>query len=152
MANVPTVEEVSGAIINVVKDMHIRVGDAVPVMMVQVKLGSRYRADELNAAFAYMEGQGMIEEAPGNCIQLTQEGYGPEPTTDEIERAILDEIGGFNLRPGQSIPFQAVWPNLMLKGYRSEEMQAATEGMRAKGYFESGDGLSFLTDKGYAAV
>lgn len=152
MAALPSPEDTAEQIIEIIKDMNVRAGEIAPQMAVQQKLGTGYRADDINAALQYMVEEGLIEPARDGFIKLTQKGYGDEPATEEIARALLDEVGSYDIRPGEVIPVRAIGPKLMLRGYKGEEANNALEHLAAQGFVELRDGTPFLTEAGYREI
>lgn len=152
MAKLPTPEETAAAMIEVWKDMNIRAGESAPVTAAQVKLGSNYRADDINAALAHMQEAGLIESGRPGFVKLTQAGYGPEPSSDEIKRAVLDAIGEFSIRPGEVVPSQPIWMALMKQGYNGQEFATAIDSLAADGMIEMRNGTAFLTNAGFEAI
>ena len=74
MATLPTLDETIRAILDAAKSYDPRPGEIVPLMGVQMKLGTGYRADDLNAAFSEMERREWIEFS-GKFFKLTDQGF-----------------------------------------------------------------------------
>jgi Mn-dependent DtxR family transcriptional regulator len=152
MAKLPTPEETGEAILQIMKDMNIRAGEVAPLMGIQVKLGPNYRADDINAALTHLQQKDLIEPAQSGFIKLTQAGYGPEPSLDEIAGAVLDVTGEYSIRPGDVLPTQGIAIKLMQRGYSGSEISSAIESLAADGLVELRDGTPFLTTAGFESL
>lgn len=153
IAKLPTPEETGEAIIEIWKDMNIRAGEIAPMQTVQVKLlGQGYRTKGMNAALEYMHKAGLIVPARAGFVRLTQEGYDPEPSNDEIKRVVLNAIGDLSIQPGDVVQRQPVWIKLMNQGYNGSEFANAIETMAAEGLVEMRNDAAFLTDAGFTAI
>lgn len=152
MAKLPTPDETSVEILDIVKAMNVRAGETAPLMAIQQKLGPDYRADDINAALAYMQENGLIEPARAGHIKLTQAGYGPEPSSEEIQRAVLDVIGDYSIRPGEVLPTQGIAINLMKQGYSGQEIANAIDALAEQGMVEIKNSSPFLTEAGFAKI
>jgi hypothetical protein len=152
MPKLPTPEETSEVILDAIKDMKVRAGETAPLMGIQQRLGPSYRAEDINVALQHMQEQGLIEPARPGFVTLTQAGYGQEPSTEEISRAVLDEIGRYQIRPGEAVPVQAIAPQLMMNGLKGDEIGDAIDALVAEGLLELRNGTAFLTESGFEAI
>ena len=115
-------------------------------------VGRTYRADELNEAIQHLVAIGQLEASRSGHVRLTQAGYGPEPSQDEIERTILDAVGEYGVRPGDAIPIQAIVPRMMERHYRNTEIAAGLDALRARNLLKEREGTLFLTEAGFAEI
>jgi hypothetical protein len=152
MAKLPTPEETGDRIIDIIKEMNVRAGETAPIMGIQQRLGSNYRANDIQAAFDHLQHAGKLEPARDGFVKLTQAGYGPEPSSDEITRAVLDVLGDYSIRAGDALPTQPIAINLMKQGYSGGEIADAIEGLAADGLVELRNDTPFLTEEGFAAI
>lgn len=152
MAELPTPEETGDRIIDIIKGMNVRAGEIAPIMGIRQHLGPYYRTDDLQAAFDHLEQAGKIEPARDGFVKLTQAGYGPEPSSDEIKRAVLDVLGDYSIRAGDALPMQPIAIALMKQGYSGSEIGDAIEGLATDKLVEMRNGTAFLTDDGFAAI
>jgi hypothetical protein len=77
MAELPTVADVARAILDASKSFNPRPGTSIPMLAVFLKLSERgFVSDELNAGFASMQADGLIEPS-GNprFFRLTEAGF-----------------------------------------------------------------------------
>ncbi|SJM68621.1 hypothetical protein FM111_13475 [Brevundimonas diminuta 3F5N] len=74
MAKLPTIEETIRAILDAAQTYNPRPGEIIPLMGVQMKVGTRFVADDLNKAFEEMGKRGWVEGS-GNFFKLTEAGF-----------------------------------------------------------------------------
>ena len=74
MAQIPTIEQTTRAILHTIATYNVRAGEIVALMGIQMKLQD-YRADDLNAALNDMGERGLIEPARTGFIKLTEAGF-----------------------------------------------------------------------------
>ncbi|GBQ39961.1 hypothetical protein [Acidocella aminolytica] len=76
------------------------------------------------------------------------------PTTEQVERRILDQIAALNVRSGEIFEPLRIHMKLQQQGLRAAEINGALQSMGDKGWFENASSLKFLklTDAGYAAI
>jgi hypothetical protein len=153
MAQLPTPEALAAQIIRIMKeDYKARAGVIVPLPGIQTKLGISVRADDINAAVAYMLQEELIEGSRGKFIKLTDKGYGEPPSNVEVQRAVLAVLKQLGIRSGDVLPLRPISQNLMTRGYTGDEIADALEALVADGRAEDQSGKIFLTDKGFAAI
>ena len=152
MAKLPTPEETGDRIIDIIKGMNVRAGEIAPIIGIQQHLGPDYRVNDIQTAFDHLQQAGKIDPARAGFVKLTQAGYGPEPSNDEIKRAVLDVLGSYSIRAGDALPTQPIAINLMKQGYSGGEIADAIDGLATDGLVEMRNDTAFLTDDGFAAI
>lgn len=76
MATVPTPEETARAIAAcMVNEYNVRAGEIVPLGGIQMKLHPEFKADDINAALAFMQEFNWIAPARSGFISLTEVGF-----------------------------------------------------------------------------
>ena len=76
MAVVPTPEDAGRAILKcAVNEYNVRPGEIAPIMGIQMKLQSAYRADDLNAGLEFLLEKEWIELSPPKFLKLTAAGF-----------------------------------------------------------------------------
>ncbi len=76
------------------------------------------------------------------------------PTMEQSERAVLDAIAEYNIRPNEIVPVMAVRTKAMARGLSAAEANAALESMQRKGWLilTAGSPHMTVTSAGFAAI
>ena len=77
----------------------------------------------------------------------------PPRTPVTIERAILNAITAYQVRPGRTFPLLGVQIQVHQQGFPADDIDAALHAMQAKGWIKGASFTHFtLTDAGFAAL
>lgn len=75
------------------------------------------------------------------------------PTANEVERAILTEIGNFGVRTNEIFPIMQITLNLQKKGFHHEEIVGSLSVMVEKNWLEPSNGPHWrLLEEGFKAI
>jgi len=71
------------------------------------------------------------------------------PTTEEMERVILDIFKEFNVRSGEILLLQNFLSAIANTKYRTEDFERGMDSLIEKGHVTKKDNRFFLTDSGF---
>jgi len=153
----PTDDEIDDAIMKVIKDLNLQPNMIFPIMPVHAKLQrAGLTADQINRGLERVQGRGWLKGSSGPHWTLTTEGheqFGPPPSNDEVERAILDGIGANNPAADTVFPIVPIKAKLQQAGFSSQQINDALTNMVEKGWLKAGAGRHWtITTAGHAEI
>jgi hypothetical protein len=131
----------------------VRPNFAVQLGAINMKLQQRgLRAAEINAGMKSLQEKGWLKPSSHAAIIVTEAAFNanpdvlPTPSVEDVERALLDAISRYGLRPGETVPLGAV--HALQPRFTGDEIKAAVSSMQQKGWIVDDK----LTETGYAAM
>lgn len=74
------------------------------------------------------------------------------PTIAQTERAVLDAISSYNIRPNEIVPLMGIHAKLQEAGFRADDINAALQSMVDKNWITPASIFIKTTDDGFAAI